>query len=168
MAAKESFDITTGMDLQEVDNAVNQARKELANRYDFKGVKFTMELDRKEGEIVLTAPDAFKLEAVWDVLQSKLVRRSVPLKNVKRGRVEDAAGGTVRVRAELVQGLSIEIAREIVKIIKAAKLKRVQAAIQEDQVRVSGPKRDDLQEVIHLLKEKDFGVELKFGNYRSN
>ncbi len=167
MASKESFDITTGVDLQEVDNAVNQAQKELANRYDFKGVKFTIEFDRKEGKVAIHAPDAYKLEAIWDVLQSKFIRRDVALKNLHRGKVEDAAMGTVRQNVELVQGLSSEIAREVVKTLKEAKLKRVQATIMEDQVRVTGPKRDDLQEVIHLLKEKDFGVELKFGNYRS-
>jgi uncharacterized protein YajQ (UPF0234 family) len=167
MASKESFDVTTGVDLQEVDNAVNQARKELVNRYDFKGVKFSIDFDRKEGSLTIHAPDGYKLEAIWDVLESKLIRRNVPLKNLKRGKIEDAAAGTVRQGIELVQGLSSEIAREVVKAIKDAKLKRVQAAIQENQVRVSGPKRDDLQEVIHLLKEADFGVELHFGNYRS-
>ncbi len=167
MAAKESFDITTGVDLQEVDNAVNQARKELINRYDFKGVKFEIDFDRKEGALVLAGPDGYKLEAVWDVLQSKMIRRGVPLKNLQRGKLEDAAAGTVRQKIDLVQGLSSELAREIVKAIKDAKLKRVQAAIMEDQVRVTGPKRDDLQEVIQMLKDKDFGVELRFGNYRS-
>ncbi len=167
MASKESFDVTTGVDLQEVDNAVNQALKELINRYDFKGVKFSIDLDRKEGALTIPAPDAYKLEAIWDVLQTKLLRRNVPLKNLSRGKIEDAASGTVRQKIELVQGLSSEIAREVVKAIKDAKLKRVQAAIQENQVRVTGPKRDDLQEVIHLLKESDFGVELQFGNFRS-
>jgi hypothetical protein len=167
MASKESFDVTTGVDLQEVDNAVNQALKELINRYDFKGVKFAIDLDRKEGTLTIPAPDAYKLEAIWDVLETKLIRRNVPLKNLSRGKVEDAASGTVRQKIDLVQGLSSEIAREVVKAIKDAKLKRVQAAIQENQVRVTGPKRDDLQEVIHLLKETDFGVELHFGNFRS-
>ena len=167
MASKESFDVTTGVDLQEVDNAVNQALKELINRYDFKGVKFSIDLDRKEGALTIPAPDAYKLEAIWDVLQTKLLRRNVPLKNLSRGKIEDAASGTVRQKIDLVQGLSSEIAREVVKAIKDAKLKRVQAAIQENQVRVTGPKRDDLQEVIHLLKESDFGVELQFGNFRS-
>jgi cyclic-di-GMP-binding protein len=168
MAAKESFDITTGVDLQEIDNAVNQTVKELSTRFDFKGVKFTIDLDRKEGELRLAASDEGKLNAVWDVLQTRLVRRGVPLRNVQKGKVEVAAGSSVRMTAKLVQGLEIEIAREIVKAIKEAGLKKVQSAIQEDQVRVSGPVRDDLQAVIRLLKEKDFGVELKFGNYRSS
>jgi uncharacterized protein YajQ (UPF0234 family) len=167
MASKESFDITTGVDLQEIDNAVNQTLKELTTRYDFKAVKFSVDFDRKEATVDIRGPDAYKVNAIWDVLQGKLIRRNVPLKNVKPGKIEDAAAGTVRQKLELVQGLSSELAREIVKAIKEAKLKRVQATIMEDQVRVSGPKRDDLQEVIHMLKDTDFGVELKFGNYRS-
>ena len=164
---KESFDVTTGVDLQEVDNAVNQTRKELSQRYDFKGVVFSVDLDRKSNEITVSAPDNFKLDAIWDVLQGKMIRRGVPVKNLKRGKAEDAAGGTARIKVELVQGLSMEIAKDVVKTVKEAKLKKVQAAIQENQVRISGPKRDDLQEVISLLKDKDFGVELEFGNYRS-
>jgi len=167
MASKESFDVTTGVDLQEIDNAVNQTLKELTTRYDFKAVKFSIEFDRKAGTIDIHGPDTFKVNAIWDVLQGKLIRRSVPLKNVKPGKIEDASGGTVRQKLELVQGLSSELAREIVKAIKDAKLKRVQASIMEDQVRVTGPKRDDLQEVIQLLKGMDLEVELKFGNYRS-
>jgi uncharacterized protein YajQ (UPF0234 family) len=168
MAAKESFDITTGVDLQEVDNAVNQALKELSQRFDFKNVKFSIELDRKEGKLMVGAPDTFKLEAIWATLEGRLVRREVPLKNLSRGKVEEAFQGTVRQSVDLVQGISSDLAREIVKTIKNAKLKRVQATIQENQVRVTGPKRDDLQDVITLLKDQDFGVELKFGNYRSH
>jgi hypothetical protein len=167
MAAKESFDVSTGVDLQEVDNAVNQAQKELSTRYDFKNVKFQIEFDRKGNALQLSAPDHTKLDAIWDTLQSKMVRRGVPLRNLHRGKVDDATGGTLRLRVDLVQGLSTEIAREVVKTLKEAKLKRVQAAIQEDQVRVTGPSRDDLQEAIRLLKAGDFGVELKFGNFRS-
>ncbi len=168
MAAKESFDITTGVDLQEVDNAVNQAKKELTQRYDFKNVKFGIDLDRKDGKLTLSAPDTFKLEAVWSTLQGRLVRREVPLKNLSREKIQEASLGTVRQVVTLVQGIDSDLAREIVATIKKAKLKKVQAAIQDEQVRVTGPKRDDLQEVIALLKDKDFGVELKFGNYRSH
>jgi len=167
MAATQSFDITVGCDLQEVDNAVNQAVKEITQRYDFKGIKVGIELKRAENMIVLTGPDEFKIKAMWEVLQTKLVRRSVPLKNLKPGKIEPAGGGTARQEIALQQGIPTETAREIVKTIKEQKLKKVQAAIQSDQVRVSSPSRDELQGVMQLLRGKDFGMELKFGNYRS-
>jgi cyclic-di-GMP-binding protein len=167
MPAPQSFDITTGCDLQEVDNAVNQARKEIGQRYDFKGVAVGIELRRDESLLVLTAPDDFKLRAAWEVLQGKLVRRQVPVKNVKPGKIEPAAGGTARMEVALQQGIPIETAREIVRFIKDEKLKRVQAAIQGDQVRLSSPSRDELQAAMALLRQRDFGCELQFGNYRS-
>ena len=167
MAATQSFDVTTGCDLQEVDNAVNQALKEIIQRFDFKGIKVGVELLRAENKIVLTGPDDFKIKAIWEVLQSKLVRRKVPLRNLTTGAIENAAGGTARQEIELQQGIPIETAREIVKFVKENKLKKVQVSIQADQVRVSSPSRDELQGVMALLRQHDFGVELNFGNFRS-
>jgi cyclic-di-GMP-binding protein len=168
VASNSSFDVTTGVDYMEVNNAVVQATKEITQRYDFKGLKVGIELDQKEHKITLTAPDEFKLEAVWDSLQGKLVRRQVPLKNMKPGEVIQAAGSTVRQEVEIQEGLSADIAREIAKTIKDAKMKKVQASIQGDTVRISSPIKDELQGAIALLKQQDFGVELKFGNFRSN
>ena len=167
MAAMQSFDITTGCDLQEVDNAVNQALKEIIQRFDFKGIKAGLELLRAENKIVLTGPDDFKIKAIWDVVQAKLVRRKVPLRNLTPGPIDNAAGGTARQEVALQQGIPIETAREIVKFVKDHKLKKVQVAIQADQVRVTSPSRDELQGVMALLRQKDFGVELNFGNFRS-
>ena len=166
MAGIQSFDITTGCDLQEVDNAVNQATKEIQQRYDFKGLKVSIEFRRSENKIVSHAPDEYKLKAMWDVLQEKMVRRKVPIRNLQPGKVAPAAGGAVQQEVALQQGIPTETARAIVKFIKEQKLKKVQAEIQSDQVRVSSPSRDDLQMVIALLRERDFGVELNFGNYR--
>lgn len=167
MAGTQSFDVSTGCDPQEVDNAVNQARKEISQRYDFKGVKVGLDYKRDDSLIVLTAPDDFKAKAVYEVLQTKLIKRSVPVKNIHPGKIEPAAGGSVRQELKLQQGIPTETARSIVKTIKDRKMKKVQAAIQGDQVRVSSPSRDALQEVIGLLKGQDFGIELEFGNYRS-
>ncbi len=167
MGGSQSFDITSGCDLQEVDNAVNQARKEVGQRYDFKGQKVAIDFQRAENKLVLHAPDDFKMKALWEVLQEKMIRRGVPVRNLKPGKVLPAGGGTVTQEILLQQGIPIETARAIVKFIKEHKIRRVQAEIQADQVRVSAPSRDDLQNVIHLVKEKDFGIELKFGNYRS-
>ena len=166
MAGQQSFDITTGCDLQEVDNAVNQALKEITQRFDFKGIKAGIDLLKAENKIVLTGPDDFKIKAVWEVLQGKLVKRKVPLRNLKAGDIQPAGGGTARQEIALQQGIPIDTAREIVKYLKDQKLKKVQAAIQADQVRVSSPSRDDLQHAMGLLRQKDFGVELQFGNYR--
>ena len=166
MATQCSFDITSNVDLQEVDNALNQARKEVAQRYDFKGSKASIEFDPKESKLVLVADDDFKLNALWEIVQTRLVRRGVPIKNFKVGESEPAAGGTVRRVMPIQEGIPIEAAREIVKYLKDARLKKVQAAIQGDQVRVSSPSRDELQTAIRALKEKDFGVALSFGNYR--
>ena len=168
MASTSSFDVTTGVDYMEVTNAVDQATKEITQRYDFKGVKATFELNQKEKKIVMAAPDDFKLGAMWDSLQGKMVRRGVALQNLTLGKVEPAAGSTVRQEIAIQDGLTADMARAIVKTLKDAKLKKVQAAIQGDTVRVSSPDKDALQGVIALLKQGDYGVELKFGNFRSN
>src|SRR5439155_6863545 len=164
MAAENSFDIACKVEMQEVTNALDQARREIQTRYDLKGTKNEIALE--ETDIVVTAADEMKLRAVVDILQSKLHRRGVPLKALSYGTVDDAAGGTKRQRIALQQGIPIEKAREIVRKIKDTKLK-VQAAIQEDQVRVTGKNRDDLQKVIGLLKERDLGIAVQFTNYRS-
>lgn len=167
MAAINSFDITSTVDLQEVTNAVQQSRKEIGQRYDFKGSIAAIEFDAKAGTIALSAEDAFRLDAIWDVLQTRLVRRGVPVKNLTRGDVVPAAGGTARQEVALQQGIPTDTAREIVKHLKDLKLKKVTAAIQADQVRVSSPSRDELQEAIQALRARDFGIALQFGNYRT-
>ena len=164
--ATASFDITSGVDLQEVDNAVNQARKEVAQRYDFKGSRAAIDFNRDENTLTLTADDNYKMNALWEILQGRLVRRGVPTKNLTPGSLERAANDTVRRVVTLQQGIPTEAARDIVKFLKDRKLKKVQAAIPADQVRVSAPSKDDLQEAIRLLREHDFGVALQFGNYR--
>lgn len=166
MAAAYTFDITSTIDLQEVDNAINQARKELGQRYDFKGSTATVELDQKANTLTLAAEDAFRLEALWEIVSTRMVRRNVPVKNLKRGDIEPAAGGTVRQVITLQIGIPIEAAREIVKHLKDLKMKKVQAAIQGDQLRVSSPSKDELQAAMGALRAKDFGVALQFGNYR--
>ena len=166
MAIQPSFDITSTVDLQEVDNALNQARKEVAQRYDFKGSKASIEFDAKDSKLILIADDEFKLNALWEILVARLVRRNVPTKNLTRGNPEPAANSTVRQEVALQQGIPSEKARDIVKFIKDAKLKKVQASIQGDQLRITSPSKDDLQEVMRLLREQDFGVALQFGNYR--
>jgi uncharacterized protein YajQ (UPF0234 family) len=166
MATLASFDITSGVDLQEVDNAVNQARKEVAQRYDFKGSRAAIEFNRAENTLTLVADDEFKMNALWDILQGRMVRRGVPTKNLTPGEVERAANDTVRRVVTLQQGIPTEAGREIVKFLKDNKLKKVQAAIQADQVRVSSPSKDELQEAMRLLREHDFGIALQFGNYR--
>jgi cyclic-di-GMP-binding protein len=166
MAKTESFDVTTGVDLQEVDNAVNQAKKEIGQRYDFKGQKAEIDYDRKAGKLTLHASDEYYLNAMWQVLQERMLSRKVPVKNLHRGNVDPAGGGTVRQEVQLKQGLSQDTARAIVKLLKDQKLKKVQSTIQGDSVRISSPSRDELQGVIALLKEQDYDVELKFGNYR--
>lgn len=162
-----SFDVTSTIDLQEVDNALNQARKEIAQRYDFKGSPAAVDLDQKNNTLTLTAEDKFKLGALWEVVQTRMVRRNVPVKNLKPGEIENASGGTVKQVVTLQMGIPSDTAREIVKVLKDAKMKKVQAAIQGDQVRVSSASRDDLQAAIQLLKTHDFGIALQFGNYRS-
>ena len=166
MAATSSFDITSTIEFAEVDNALNQARKEVAQRYDFKGATADITLSEKDKTLTLLADDDFKMNALWEIIQTRLVRRSVPIKNFKVPASEPAAGGKVRRVIEIQNGIPIEAAREIVKFIKDRKLKRVQAAIQADQVRITSPSKDELQEAIRTLREHDFGVALQFGNYR--
>ena len=166
MAAQASFDVTSTVDLQEVDNAVNQARKEMGQRYDFKGSKASIDFKRAENLIDLVADDPFKMEAVWDILQTRMVRRGVPTKNLKPSEVEPIAGGLVKRTITLQQGIPTDTARAIVKFLKDQKLKKVQAAIQGDQLRISSPSKDELQGAIQRLKAEDFGLALQFGNYR--
>src|SRR5271165_4809542 len=164
--AENSFDIVSKVDLQEVSNAVQQALKEIHTRYDLKDSKSDIHLDDKEA-LVLSSADDYKLKAVNDVLQSKLIKRGVSLKALTYGAIEPAAGSTVRQKVELQQGIAIEKAREIVKLVKNSKLK-VQASIQGDFVRVSGKDRDTLQQIIAMLKQSDFGIDMQFTNYRNN
>lgn len=158
-----SFDVVSRIDLQEVDNALNQTRKEVAQRYDLKDSKTEIGWDQKE--IVVTSADDFKVKAVVDVLQSKLVKRNVPIKNLEYGVVEPALGGRARQKITVQQGIETEKAREIVKFIKGSGVK-VQAQIMDDEVRVSGKKRDDLQDVIAKLRGADLGLALQFVNFR--
>ena len=164
--AENSFDIVSKVDLQEVSNALQQALKEIHTRYDLKDSKSDIRLDDKEA-LVLTSADEYKLKSVNDVLQTKLVKRGVSLKALTYGAIEPAAGSTVRQKVSLQQGIPIEKAREIVKLVKTSKLK-VQASIQGDFVRISGKDRDTLQQVIALVKQSDFGIDMQFTNYRSN
>jgi uncharacterized protein YajQ (UPF0234 family) len=167
MAPINSFDVTSEINLQEVDNAINQARKEVAQRYDFKGSPATIDLDQKAKTMTLTAEDKFKIGALWEIVQTRMVRRGVPVKNLKPAEIEPASAGTVRQVFTLQVGIPTDTAKEIVKFLKDAKLKKVQASIQADQVRVQAPSRDELQQAIALLRERDFGIALQFGNYRS-
>ena len=161
--ADSSFDIVSSVDLQEVKNAIAQAMKEIQTRFDLKGTSSTIELTGEE--LTLASADEFKLKAVRDVLEGRLVKRNVPLKALTFGEVEKALGGTARQKITLQKGIPTDKAREIVKVIKGSKLK-VQAAIQGDQLRVSGKNRDDLQGVIRLLKGTDLGIDMQFTNYR--
>jgi uncharacterized protein YajQ (UPF0234 family) len=166
MAAQVSFDITSEVDLAEVDNAVNQAKKEIVQRYDFKGSKSSIELKAAENKIHLVADDNFKMEAVWDILLTRLIRRGVPVKNLKAGDIEPMGGGLVKRDIELQQGIPTEAAKKIVQFLKDQKLRKVQATIQADQLRVSSNSKDELQSTMALLRGQDFGCELRFGNYR--
>lgn len=165
MAATYSFDVTSTIEMPEVENAVNQAKKEIGQRFDFKGSTASIDLDQKANTLTLTAEDNFKLESVWDVLQTRLIKRNVPVKNMKRGDIEPAAGSTVKQVITLQQGIPIDAAKDIVKHLKDLKLK-VQAAIQADQVRVTSASKDNLRDAMQALRAKDFGVALQFGNYR--
>lgn len=162
-----SFDIVSLVELPEVMNAVQQAMKEIITRYDLKDSKSSIELNEKDRILLLDAPDEFKLRAVTEILESKLVKRKVPLKALTFGTIQPAAGSRVRQEVTLQNGIPIEKAREIVKAIKETK-KKVQASIQGDLVRVAGRDRDSLQDVIAMLKSADFGIDMQFTNYRSN
>ena len=164
--AENSFDIVSKVDLQEVSNALQQALKEIHTRYDLKDSKSDIHLEGKEA-LVLSSADEYKLKSVNDVLQTKLVKRGVSLKALTYGAIEPAAASTVRQKVSLQQGIPIEKAREIVKLVKNSKLK-VQTSIQGDFVRVSGKDRDTLQQVIAMIKQSDFGIDMQFTNYRTN
>ena len=164
MAAENSFDIACKIDMQEVTNALDQARREIDTRYDLKGAKCGIAIEKTD--ITLTVADEMKLKAVVDILQSKLHKRGIPLKALDYGKVEEASGGALRQKIAIQQGIPIEKAKEIVRLIKDSKVK-VQASIQEDQVRVAGKNRDDLQKIIAMVKDKDLGIALQFTNYRS-
>lgn len=165
MAQQNSFDIVSEVNLQEVDNAVNQARKEIVQRYDFKGSKTSIDLNLKEKQLTLVSDDDFRLKSVVDIVQSKLVKRGVSLKALRYSKVEPAAGGTVRQVISMQVGIEKEDAKSIVKLIKDSKLK-VQAQIMDDQVRVSGKNKDDLQAVMKMLRESDLPLAMQFVNYR--
>ncbi len=165
MAQQNSFDIVSQVDRAEITNAINQTTKEIGQRFDFKGSHANVTLEEKE--LVLAAEDETRLRNMNDILQQKLVRRGVPLKALTYGTAEPAAGGTLRQRVELQQGIPTDKAKEIVRFIKDSKAK-VQAAIQGDVVRITGKDRDTLQDVISKIKAKDFGIDMQFTNYRSN
>ncbi|MEJ2684215.1 MAG: YajQ family cyclic di-GMP-binding protein [Candidatus Sulfobium sp.] len=165
MAEEHSFDIVSKVDLQEVLNAVQQAMKEIQQRFDFRGSKSDIDLNRDKHEITLVSDDESKLRSVTDILQTKLVKRGISLKALSYGKIEQASGGTVRQVVTLQQGIPVDKAKEIVKLIKDAKIK-VQGEMQKDQVRVRAKKIDDLQTVIKTIKEKDFGIHIEFINYR--
>jgi uncharacterized protein YajQ (UPF0234 family) len=162
-----SFDIVSKIDLSEVNNAVQQALKEITTRFDLKDSHSNIEVNEKDNKLVLTSADDYRLKAVRDILEGKLVKRHVPLKGLSYGNIDPAAHSTVRQEVTLQQGISTEKARDIVKLIKDSK-KKVQASIQGDLVRISGKDRDTLQEIINLLKGHDFGIDMQFTNYRSN
>jgi uncharacterized protein YajQ (UPF0234 family) len=166
MAQNHTFDVSTDVDLQEVDNAVNQAMKEIATRYDFKGTKCTVELDRAAGTVKLDADDDVRVKAVFEVLMAKLAKRGVPLKNLDASDVEVGTMGRARQIVTLKQGIPSDTAKRIVKDVKELKLKKVQVQIQGDELRVQSPDLDTLQEVIAFLRKGDYGVELQFGNFR--
>jgi uncharacterized protein YajQ (UPF0234 family) len=166
---QNSFDVVSKVETQEVNNAVQQAMKEIAQRFDFKGSKSNITFDGKE-EIIIVSDDEQKLKSVLDILKEKLIKRKVPLNGIVYDKVQPAAGDTVRQTAKLQQGIPSEKAKEIIKIIKNSKLRKVQASIQADQVRVTSPDRDELQAVIKMLRESEasLGIPLQYTNYRSN
>jgi uncharacterized protein YajQ (UPF0234 family) len=166
MSKTASFDVTTGVDLQEVDNAVNQTRKEVEQRFDFKGTKCTIEYDRATAALILEADDAYRLESLKGILRERMAKRKVPLKNLDEGTVEEGTLGRARQRISLKQGIDSETAKKIVKDVKAQGFKKVQVAIQGEELRVSAPSRDELQAVIAFLRSRDYEIELTFGNYR--
>jgi uncharacterized protein YajQ (UPF0234 family) len=166
MASNPSFDISTGADLQEVDNAVNQGLKEIAQRYDFKGTHCSIEFDRTKAEILLVADTEFRMEALLDVLRTKMVKRNVPIRNLKIGDLIVGSLGSVRRTVGLTQGIPQDAAKRIIKAIKDQGFKKVQGSIQGEEIRVTAPSKDELQEVIAFLRGQDFELELKFGNYR--
>ena len=167
MAADNSFDVVSKTDIQELNNAIQQALKEIHTRFDLKDSKSNITLEEKDTTLVLASADDYKIKAVTDILQAKMVKRGISLKALTYGSIDPAAGGTVRQKITLQQGIPMEKAKAIVQLIKNSK-KKVQASIQADVVRVSGKDRDSLQEIIALLKQQDFGIDMQFTNYRSN
>ncbi len=165
MAQEHSFDIVSKVNLEEISNAIQHSMKEISQRFDFKGSKSSIELDKDKSEVRVISDDEYKLKSVISILQGKLTKRKVPLKSLVYGKIEPALSGTVRQVINLQQGIPIEKAREIVKIIKGSKLK-AQSEIQQDQVRVRAKKIDDLQSIMELLKDKDLGIHMEFVNYR--
>lgn len=163
--SESSFDIVSRVDIQEVSNAVQQAMKEISQRFDFRGSRSTIDLDRSKDELTIVSDDEYKLKSVIDILQSKLIKRKVPIKSLQYGKIESSLSGTVRQIVTIQQGIPAEKGKEIVKLIKDTK-RKVQAEIQKDQLRVRAKKRDDLQAIINMLKEKDLGIHLEFVNYR--
>ena len=165
MAAQASFDITSEVDYAEVENAINQARKEIVQRYDFKGSKASIDFKPKENIMELVADTDFQMDALWEILLTRLIKRGVPVKNLELGEAQMVGGGLTKKIVKMQQGVPIEAAKDIVKYLKDMK-RKAQANIQGDQVRVTSASKDELQTVIALLRAKDFGCELKFGNYR--
>ncbi|WHY72302.1 YajQ family cyclic di-GMP-binding protein [Fictibacillus enclensis] len=165
MSKESSFDIVSKVDLSEVDNAINIAMKEIKNRYDFKGSKSDISLDKSSEELTLVSDDEYKMEQLKDVLISKLIKREVPIKNLDYSKIEQASGGTVRQRAKLVQGIDKENAKKINTIIKNSGVK-VKSQVQDDQVRVTGKSRDDLQQIIAAVRQADLPIDVQFINYR--
>jgi len=166
MAKTSSFDVTTGVDLQEVDNAVNQAHKEVAQRYDFKGTNCTMQFDRAAASVALEADDAYRLQALGQILREKLAKRKVPLKNLDESTIVEGSLGRTRQTIGFKQGIDQETGKKISKDVRGEGFKKVQVQIQGDELRVIAPSKDTLQEVMAWLREQDYGVELTFGNYR--
>jgi len=166
MAGQNSFDVVSEIDMQEVDNAINQAKKEILQRYDFKGTKTTIELNQKDNDVTVVSDDDFRMKAVIDILQNKFIKRGIALKAMKFGEIEQAGGGLTRMKITLNVGIEKENAKLLVKMIKDTKIK-VQAQIMDDQVRVTGKDRDDLQQVIATLKAADLEFAIQFTNFRS-
>ncbi len=166
MASTNSFDVTTGVDMQEVDNAINQAQKEVAQRYDFKGSKAAVEFKRADALLELVADSDFQMHQLFDVVQTKLIKRGIPVKNLDIGDIKQAGGDTVKREIKLKTELDGETAKKVTAAIKAAKLKKIQVSIEGEKVRVTSASKDDLQEAIQFLRGEDFGVELQFGNFR--
>jgi len=166
MAKTSSFDVSTGVDLQEVDNAINQARKEVAQRYDFKGTNCTLQFDRSAASVALEADDAYRLQALGQILREKLSRRKVPLRNLDEGRIEESSLGRARQTIGFKQGIDQETGKRISKDVRGGDFKKVQVQIQGDELRVIAPSKDTLQDVMAFLRTQDYGVELTFGNYR--
>jgi len=166
VAKNQSFDIESTVEMQEIDNALNQTRKELSQRYDFRNVEYELDWQKKDNQITIKAPDDFKLKAIWDVMQNRLVARKLPLKNFQPQDADDSTLGTTKQKILIQQGIPGDKAKEIVKFLKNKKLKKVQSQIQGDIVRITSPSRDDLQGVMDLLRAEDFGVDLQFRNFR--